>query len=118
MTLHSFSYFFFCLAQIDTTHFVLVIRPFVRDIQQNSNGVPVETGANMALLWGELYWMDNVTDHCLEREGGVGGCEVLWWWESEKETVIGGNERVQECGTAGSNHRREECGASVPYTHI
>lgn len=49
-----FIYLFFCLAQIDTTRFVLVIRPFVRDIQQNSNGVPVETGANTALLWGEL----------------------------------------------------------------
>lgn len=24
----------------------------------------------------------------------------------KRETVIGGNERVQECGTAGSNHRK------------
>lgn len=56
-------FFFFFSLQIDTTHFVLVIRPFVR--------VPVEAGANMALLQGELCWMDNVTDHGLEKGG--------WW---------------------------------------
>lgn len=44
MTVRSFS-LFFGLLQIDTTHFVLVISPFVGDIQQKSNGVPVETGS-------------------------------------------------------------------------
>lgn len=29
---------------------------------------PRRPAADVALLWGELYWMDNVTDHCLERE--------------------------------------------------
>ncbi|KAI9548993.1 hypothetical protein NQZ68_003527 [Dissostichus eleginoides] len=55
--------------------------------------------ADMVLLWAELYWMDNVTDHCLEREGG-GGYQGLCGFDSEKEKEMGGNERVQECATA------------------
>lgn len=46
--------FFFCLVQIDTTHFVLVISPFVGDIQQKSNGVPVETGSRYGSPVGRL----------------------------------------------------------------
>lgn len=57
---------------------------------------PRRPAADMALLWGELYWMDNVTDHCLERgRGGGGGTRR---WRSEKEIEIGGNEQVRECG--------------------
>ncbi|KAI4826729.1 hypothetical protein KUCAC02_030162, partial [Chaenocephalus aceratus] len=55
--------------------------------------------ADMVLLWAELYWMDNVTDHCLERGGG-GGYQGLCGFDSEKEKEMGGNERVQECATA------------------
>lgn len=49
---------------------------------------------DMALLWGELYWMDNVTDHCSER--GRRGIRGAVGWESEKEM-----EEMRGCRSVG-----------------
>lgn len=38
--------------------------------------------ADMAPLWGELYWMDNVMDRCLER--GRKGIRGTVWAEGVK----------------------------------
>lgn len=80
---------FFAGTQIDAAHFVLIIPPFVRDILQKKkitacNGVPAERGANMALLWGQSYRMENVMDRCLERGGWMGG------QEGPRGVVVGG----------------------------
>lgn len=58
----------------------------------------------MALLRGELYWMGNVTDHCLKS--GRRGIPGAGRGGSEKEAEMGRNERMQDCERiAGSNHK-------------
>lgn len=107
MKLSSFLFFFLpslAKAQIDTAHFVLVIFPFARDIRQKAvcNGVPVETAANMALLWGRSYRADNVMDHCLDRRGwgsGVrgGSSVVVVCGRREWERSGGGGGEAEGC---------------------
>lgn len=81
------------------------------------NGVPAERGANMALLWGQSYRMDNVMDRCLERggwmgrqegpkrccSGGRGGKKIDrrqrerrgWRWSAGLQEVTAGKKRVK-----------------------